>query len=81
MITLTTPTRITIRRQGEYTTTTAHGDVWGCGDPAVHYSDRKKYAEFWVAASSFTSSTGILLFEILQNHFASHIVVLATNEN
>ena len=47
----------------------------------MHYSDRKKYAEFWVAASSFTSSTGILLFEILQNHFASHIVVLATNEN
>ena len=41
----------------------------------------KKYAEFRVAASSFTSSTGILLFQILQNHFATHIVVLATNEN
>ena len=37
---------------------------------------QEKYAEFWVAASSFTSSTGILLFQILQNHFAAHLTLL-----
>ena len=72
MITLTTPTRITIRREGKYTTAQLHMEMFG--DAQIQMCTT-------LAGKKYAKSTEIPLFQILQNHFAAHIVVLATYEN